>query len=252
MSITTDVEPKSYQEAVQHQCWIDAMNTELQALQQNKTWIYVDQPAHVKPIGSKWVYKIKHKADGSIERYKARLVAKGYNQVEGLDFFDTFSPVAKITTIRALIALASAKNWHLHQMDVNNAFLHGDLQEDVYMTVPQGVNSSRPNQVCKLLKSLYGLRQASRKWYEKLTGLLLDQGYQQSSSDYSLFTLKKQASFTALLVYVDDIILAGNSLEEFDKIKRVMDNEFKIKDLGKLRYFLGIEVAHSQSGISIC
>jgi hypothetical protein len=137
-------------------------------------------------------------------------------------------------------------------MDVNNAFLHGDLQEDVYMTVPQGVDSSRPNQVCKLLKSLYGLRQASRKWYEKLTGLLLDQGYQQSSSDYSLFTLKKQASFTALLVYVDDIILAGNSLEEFDKIKRVMDNEFKIKDLGKLRYFLGIEVAHSQSGISIC
>jgi hypothetical protein len=195
---------------------------------------------------------VKHKADGSIERYKARLVAKGYNQVEGLDFFDTFSPVAKITTVRTLIALAAVKSWHLHQMDVNNAFLHGDLQEDVYMTVPQGVNSPKPNQVCKLIKSLYGLRQASRKWYERLTSLIISQGYHQSSSDYSFFTLNKQDSFTALLVYVDDIILAGNSLEEFDKIKTIMDSEFKIKDLGMLRYFLGIEVAHSKSGISIC
>jgi hypothetical protein len=120
------------------------------------------------------------------------------------------------------------------------------------MTVPQGVTSPKPNQVCKLIKSLYGLRQASRKWYERLTSLLISQGYLQSSSDYSLFTLTKQDSFTALLVYIDDIILAGNSLAEFDRIKTIMDEEFKIKDLGKLRYFLGIQVAHSKSGISIC
>jgi hypothetical protein len=252
MSVVSTVEPRDYKEAIQHQCWIEAMNSELHALQQNKTWIFVDQPANIKPIGSKWVYKVKHKDDGSIERYKARLVAKGYNQIEGLDFFDTFSPVAKITTVRTLIALAAVKSWHLHQMDVNNAFLHGDLQEDVYMTVPQGVHSPKPNQVCKLIKSLYGLRQASRKWYERLTSLLISQGYHQSSSDYSLFTLNKQGSFTALLVYVDDIILAGDSLAEFARIKTVMDEEFKIKDLGKLRYFLGIEVAHSKSGISIC
>jgi hypothetical protein len=212
----------------------------------------VDKPANVKPIGSKWVYKIKHKADGSVERYKARLVAKGYNQIEGLDFFYTFSPVAKITTVRTLIALASINGWHLHQMDVNNAFLHGELQEEVYMDIPQGVPSSNPNQVCKLIKSLYGLRQASRKWYEKLTSLLIDQGYCQSNSDYSLFTQKNGSNFTALLVYVDDIILAGNSLHEFTRIKKVMDNEFRIKDLGQLRYFLGIEVAHSKTGISIC
>jgi hypothetical protein len=120
------------------------------------------------------------------------------------------------------------------------------------MDIPQGVTSSHPNQVCKLIKSLYGLRQASRKWYEKLTSLLIDQGYCQSNSDYSLFTQKNGSNFTALLVYVDDIILAGNSLTEFTRIKKVMDNEFRIKDLGQLRYFLGIEVAHSKSGISIC
>jgi hypothetical protein len=162
------------------------MNDELEALAKNKTWIFVDLPPHVKPIGSKWVYKIKHKADGTIERYKARLVAKGYNQIEGLDFFDTFSPVAKLSTVRILLAIASIKQWHLHQLDVNNAFLHGELQEDVYMTIPQGVSCSKANQVCKLVKSLYGLKQASRKWYERLTSLLLQQGYRQSTSDYSL------------------------------------------------------------------
>jgi hypothetical protein len=155
--------------------------------------------------------------------------------------------VAKITTVRTLIALASINGWHLHQMDVNNAFLHGELQEEVYMDIPQGVTSSNPNQVCKLIKSLYGLRQASRKWYEKLTSLLIDQGYCQSTSDYSLFTQMNGSNFTALLVYVDDIILAGNSLHEFTRIKKVMDNEFRIKDLGQLRYFIGIEVAHSKT-----
>jgi hypothetical protein len=207
-AIVTDTEPRSYKEASQVQCWVQAMQSEINALNHNKTWILVDKAPHMKPIGNKWVYKIKHKADGSVERYKARLVAKGYNQVEGLDFFDTFSPVAKITTVRTLIALASINSWHLHQMDVNNAFLHGDLQEEVYMDVPQGVTCSKPNQVCKLIKSLYGLRQASRKWYEKLTSLLIDQGYSQSSSDYSLFILRHGSEFTALLVYVDDIILA--------------------------------------------
>jgi hypothetical protein len=188
-AITHCTEPHTYAEACKNEHWKSAMNDELEALAKNKTWIFVDLPPHVKPIGSKWVYKIKHKADGTIERYKARLVAKGYNQIEGLDFFDTFSPVAKLSTVRILLAIASIKQWHLHQLDVNNAFLHGELQEDVYMTIPQGVSCSKANQVCKLVKSLYGLKQASRKWYERLTSLLLQQGYRQSTSDYSLFTL---------------------------------------------------------------
>jgi hypothetical protein len=193
---------------------------------------------------------VKHKADGSIERYKARLVAKGYNQVEGLDFFDTFSPVAKLTIVRILLALASINHWHLHQLDVNNAFLHGDLQEDVYMSVPDGVHAA-PHLVCKLQKSLYGLKQASRKWYEKLTCLLVTEGYHQSTSDYSLFTLTSGSDFTALLIYVDDVILAGTSLTEFSRIKSILDAKFQIKDLGSLKYFLGLEVAQSTAGITI-
>ncbi|CAJ2661961.1 unnamed protein product [Trifolium pratense] len=216
MSPTQHTEPKTYNEACKSEHWIQAMNSELEALARTGTWKIVDLPPHVKPIGNKWVYKIKHKSDGTIERYKARLVAKGYNQVEGLDFFDTFSPVAKLTTVRMLLAIASIKGWFLHQLDVNNAFLHGDLQENIYMKIPDGVQCNKPNQVCKLLKSLYGLKQASRKWYEKLTSLLVREGYKQSTSDYSLFTLNQQNNFTALLIYVDDVILAGTDMQEID------------------------------------
>jgi len=123
-------------------------------------------------------------------------------------------------------------NWYLHQLDVNNAFLHGELQEDVYMVIPPGVAHSNPNQVCKLNKSLYGLKHASRKWYEKLTSLLIQSGYQQATSDHSLFVKVTSSSFTLLLVYVDDVILAGNSLEEFKSIKHILQTAFKIKDLG--------------------
>ena len=180
------------------------------------------------------------------------MVAKGYNQIEGLDYFDTYSPVAKLTTVRLVIALSSIHNWHLHQLDANNAFLHGELQEDVYMLVPPSVKTDKQNQVCKLQKSMYGLKQASRKWYERLTSTLLAHNYLQAASDHSLFVKKTSSSFTILLVYVDDIILAGNSLHEFTHNKSVLDSLFKIMDLGQLKYFLGIEVAHSKSGISLC
>jgi hypothetical protein len=138
--------------------------------------------------------------------------------------------------------LTSINSWHLHQLDVNNVFLHGDLNEEVYMSVPQGIVSPKPNQVCKLLKFLYGMKQASRKCYEKLTSFLTDQGYKQSASDHSLFTLHIDSGFIALLVY--DVILAGNYMTKIDRIKATLDAVFEIKDLGKLKYFLGIKVAH--------
>lgn len=251
LSLTTMTEPSCYTEAKKHQCWREAMKLELDALDANKTWCIVDLPPGIVPIGNKWVYKIKRKADGSIERFKAHLVAKGYTQTKGLDYFDTFSPVAKLTTVRLLLALASIHKWHVHQLDVNNAFLHGELQEDVYMVIPQGVPSS-PNKVCKLLKSLYGLKQASRKWYVRLTALLLHCGYHQAGSDHSLFTKHTPDTFIALLVYVDDIVLVGTSLLEFDAVKTTLHYAFGIKDLGILKFFLGLEAAHSAKGITLC
>jgi hypothetical protein len=151
-----------------------------------------------------------------------------------------------------VLALASIHHLHLHQLDVNNAFLHGDLQDNVYMTIPEGVEVDKPNQVCKLQKSLYDLKQASRKWYEKLTTMLMKQGYTHANSDHSLFTKSTNDSFTILLVFVDDVILAGNSLAEFKNIKYILDYSFIIKDLEVVKYFLGLEVAQSKEVISLC
>lgn len=253
LSISSTTEPTSYAAASKDPSWMEAINNELRALESNQTWTIVDIPPGVHPIGNKWVFKIKRKSDGSIERYKARLVAKGYTQTEGVDYFDTFSPVAKLTTVRLLLAVASIKGWFVHQLDVNNAFLHGELQEDVYMAIPPGVPSPGPNKACKLLKSLYGLKQASRKWYERLTHLLVTQlGFQQAHSDHSLFVHHDESHFTALLIYVDDIVLVGNSMDAISHIKLTLDQQFGIKDLGVLKFFLGLEAAHSSRGITLC
>ena len=251
MSITSTVEPSSYAKASQHDCWIKAMQAELDALQSNETWRLTPLPPHKTAIGCRWIYKIKHRADGSIERYKARLVAKGYTQMEGLDYLDTFSPVAKLTTVRFLLAIAAMNNWHLRQLDVNNAFLHGELDEEVYMQVPPGLTIQNPNLVCRLQRSLYGLKQASRQWFLKLSSLLTTHGFQKSQLDHSLFLRFTGSITTILLVYVDDIILTGNSSSEIQEIITILDQTFKIKDLGNLKYFLGLEVARSSNGIHL-
>ena len=163
------------------------MDKEIAALESNRTQTFIALPFGKKPIGFKWVYKIKRKADGSIERYKAHLVAKGYTQLQGVDYSETFSPVVKLTMVRLVLALATAKNWFLLQLEVNNTFLHGDLIEDVYMMVPPGFQTPKEGLVCKLQKSLYGLKQASRQWNVKLIVALLFGGYHQSSSDHSMF-----------------------------------------------------------------
>ncbi|XP_016195767.1 uncharacterized protein LOC107636799 [Arachis ipaensis] len=227
------------------------MKNELVVLDLNQTWSVVDCPPGVKPIDCSWVYQIKRRPDGSVERYKARLVAKGFTQKEGVNFLETFSPVVKPATIRLVLALTSMKRWPIHQLDVNNAFLHGDLSEEVYMTLPPRISSSHPNQCCKLLKSLYSLCQSSRMWYKKLSKLLISCGYQQTLSDYSLFVKIIDAEVSVLLVYVDDIILTGNSIFEMVTIKSILNQHFKIKDLDTLKYFLSIEVAHFAQEISL-
>ena len=156
------------------------MQIELDALAANHTWDLALLPTGKKAIGYKLVYKIKYKADGIVECYKARLVAKGYTQEEGLDYTETFSPVARLTTVRCLMAVAAAKNWELHQLDANNAFLHGDLHEEIYMIPSLRYLPSGDKRVCRLHKSLYGLKQASRKWFSKLTLALKQYDFFQS------------------------------------------------------------------------
>lgn len=163
------------------------MDAEIKALEQNNTWTLTPLPNGKYPIVCKWVFTKKYKSDGTLDRYKARLVAKGFTQTEGIDYFETFSHVAKMTTVRLILALASAHDWHVQQLDVNNAFLHGELEEEVYMVLHPGFKSSNPHVVCKLQKSLYGLKQASRQWFQKLSSALISFGYTESKADYSLF-----------------------------------------------------------------
>ncbi|GKV03503.1 hypothetical protein SLEP1_g15792 [Rubroshorea leprosula] len=242
-------EPKTFTHAVKSEHWQEAMRKDITALEQNGTWTLERLPLGKQAIDSKWVYKIKYNQDGTVERYKARLVAKGFTQIEGLDYHETFAPVAKLVTVRVLLAVASIKHWELHQLDLNNAFLQGDLHEEVYMKIPQGFLTKNEHRVCKLHKSLYGLKQASRNWFEKLTNSLQAAGFKQSYVDYSLFTSTKGKSFVAVLIYVDDIIITGNDSTRIKALKQYLHTKFSIKDLGPLKYFLGIEVARTSEGI---
>ncbi|CAM8932959.1 unnamed protein product [Rhodiola kirilowii] len=227
------------------------MHKEIQALETNETWSLTELPVNKTLVDCKWIFKVKFNSDGSIERYKARLVARGFTQVEGLDYHETFAPVAKMTTVRCLIAIAAAKHWPLHQLDVNNAFLHGSLDEEVYMKLPPGFYKKErtAGKVCKLMKSLYGLKQASRQWFAKFSAALTEFGFLNSLNDYSLFTLQRDGHFLVLLVYVDDVIITGTSDSLIGEVKNFIHQKFQIKDLGPLKYFLGLEVARSSDGI---
>jgi len=227
------------------------MNAKLTALEKNQTWSIVNHPSNCSVIGCKWVYKLKHKADGTIERHKACLVAKGFTQLEGMDFHDTFAPVAKLASIRFILVVAAAQNWKLVQLDVNNAFLHGELDEVIYMDIPPGMVNSKPGQVCLLHKSLYGLRQASRQWYAQLSSFLLLHGFKQSHADHSLFIHNNHDDITILLVYVDNIIVMGNNPQNINHITQLLDQRFKLKNLGDLTYFLGFEIARNKDGIDL-
>ncbi|KAI5312161.1 hypothetical protein L3X38_041334 [Prunus dulcis] len=211
------------------------MNEEMRALQKNDTWELVPLPHGKKIKGCRWIYTVKLKAERSIERNKAILVAKGYTQRYGIDYQDTFAPTAKIKTIRVLLSLAANLNWPLHQFDVKNTFLHGDFEEEVYMDLSPGCNLAhdKENQVCNLRKSLYGLKQSPRAWF----------GYIQSNVDHTLFLKHDGRRLTALIIYVDDIVVTGNNTGEQLKQQKYLTQVFEMKDLGYLKYFLGIEVA---------
>ena len=183
-STSIPLEPQSIKSALRHPSWAAAMQEKYDSLAQNNTWRLVPREPHMSVVGCKWVFKTKLKSDGSLERLKARLVAKGFTQVEGVDFAETFSPIIKPGTIRTALTVATVKEWHIRQMDVKNAFLHGVLQEPVFMEQPPGFKDSlRPNHVCYLTKALYGLKQAPRAWFDRLSKFLSGLGFFISYAD---------------------------------------------------------------------
>ncbi|KAG7585392.1 Retrotransposon gag domain [Arabidopsis thaliana x Arabidopsis arenosa] len=201
-------------------------------------------------VGCKWVFTIKFHADGSIERYKARLVAKGYTQQEGIDFTDTFSPVAKMVTVKLLLSLAPKMQWSLHQLDISNAFLNGDLVEEIYMKLPPGYAELMgievsPNAVCRLHKSIYGLKQASRQWFLKFSSTLVGFGFDKCHGDHTLFVKEVNGNFLVVLVYVDDILIASTSDSLVAELKTQLSSAFQLRDLGPPKFFLGIEIART-------
>ena len=243
-------EPPSYKVAVQYPQWCTAMQEEYDALQRQGTWSLVSPPPSKNIVGCKWVYKLKHNSDGSISRYKARLVAKGFHQQYGVDYAETFSPVVKPPTVRLVISLAVSLNWPLRQLDVRNAFLHGTLQEEVYMQQPPGyVHPDHPNLVFKLHKSLYGLKQAPRAWFESFTSQLLHLGFTASSADSSLFIFHDKHIIAYLLLYVDDIVITSNIPSYLDHLIQSLNSVFELKDLGPLSYFLGLQIHRTSQAL---
>jgi hypothetical protein len=226
------------------------MDEEMAVLDVNATWELVALPKDKKIIGCKWVYKVKHNVDGSVNRYKARLVAKGYAQTYGIDYEETYSPVAKMTIVIAIIAMATTKGWSLHQMDVKNVFLHGDLQEEMYIEQqPCYVDQTHPNLVCWLKKVLYGLKQTPRAWSDNIGQYLVTSGFQTSNADFSLYVKKIDHGIVAIVIYVDDLIITRDSDADISNFKKLLKQEFEMKDLGELHYFLDIEVIQSPKRI---
>eukprot|EP00253_Pinus_taeda_P029567 PITA_29567 len=227
------------------------MNEEYHSLLANDKWDLVPLPKGRKLVRCKWVYRTKYGPDGKVDKHKARLVAKGFSQVEGIDYTETFSPVAKMNSIRLVLSLAASLKWEVHQMDVKSAFLHGDLHEEIYMEQPIGFVQTDSSLVCRLKKSLYGLKQAPRAWYAKMDSFLLESGFSRCFSDNTVYTKEVGNSLIILVLYVDDLILTGSDPNLINHVKSSLKKKFEMTDLGHLHYFLGLQVLQSKEGISL-
>ncbi|WJX25548.1 hypothetical protein P8452_14576 [Trifolium repens] len=245
-------QPKIVKEALTDEAWIEAMQEELNQFERNEVWDLVPRPEDVNVIGTKWVYKNKSDENGTVTRNKARLVAQGYTQIEGLDFDETFAPVARLESIRLLLGVACILKFKLYQMDVKSAFLNGYLQEEVYVEQPKGfVDPEHPNYVYKLKKALYGLKQTPRAWYERLTQFLEEQGYRKGGSDKTLFVKEEKGKFIIAQIYVDDIVFGGMSNTMVQHLVQQMQSEFEMSLVGELTYFLGLQIKQMEDTIFI-
>ncbi|KAJ9555155.1 LOW QUALITY PROTEIN: hypothetical protein OSB04_009769 [Centaurea solstitialis] len=252
LSVTSDISPipRSTAQAMCDPHWRAAMDAEMAPILSNYTWDLVPKPSDANIVGNRWLFRHKFDSNGRLERYKARLVAQGFSQQPGLDFDDTFSPVVKPATIRTVLSISISRNWPIHQFDVKNAFLHGDLTETVYMRQPPGyVNNSFPDHVCRLRKALYGLKQAPRAWYHRFAVYVSSLGFLSSKTDTSLFTYHRDSDTIYLLLYVDDIILSASSPTLISMVISKLSSEFPMSDLGPLSFFLGIAASRSRSGL---
>ena len=228
------------------------MEEELKQFEKNQVWHLVPRPKDYPIIGTKWVFRNKMDESGGVVRNKARLVAQGYNQEEGIDFDETFAPVARLESIRMLLAFACYKDFKLFQMDVKSAFLNGFLTEEVYVEQPPGFEDKNlSNHVYKLTKALYGLKQAPRAWYERLSSFLIENGFSRGKIDTTLFTKEKDSELLIIQIYVDDIIFGSTNESLCQEFSQVMQGEFEMSLMGELNYFLGLQIKQSNEGIFI-
>ncbi|KAK1608851.1 hypothetical protein QYE76_032524, partial [Lolium multiflorum] len=246
-----DEDPATYEEAMMSpdsNKWQEAMKSEMGSMYDNKVWTLVELPDSRKAVENKWIFKRKTDADGNITVYKARLVAKGFRQIQGVDYDETFSPVAKLKSVRILLAIAAFFDYEIWQMDVKTAFLNGDIEEELYMVQPKGfVDPKNADKVCKLQRSIYGLKQASRSWNRRFDKVIKDFGFIQCHGEACIYKKVSGSSVAFLILYVDDILLIGNDIELLSSVKGYLNNSFSMKDLGEASYILGIKIYRDRS-----
>ncbi|CAJ2658330.1 unnamed protein product [Trifolium pratense] len=251
VTVTDNGEPEHYQEAIANvdkEKWFKAMQEEMNSLHENHTFELVKLPKGKRALKNKWVYKIKSESDQSQPRYKARLVVKGFNQRKGIDFEEIFSPVVKMTSIRVVLGLAASLNLEVEQLDVKTAFLHGDLEEELYMEQPEGFEvKGKEELVCRLKKSLYGLKQAPRQWYKKFDSFMEKHGYDKTTADHCVFVKKfSDGDFIILLLYVDDMLIVGHDTKKIKSLKKELSMSFAMKDLGPAKQILGMRISRDR------
>jgi hypothetical protein len=249
--LTDGGEPECYAEAMEDEHkseWVDAMQDEMKSLHDNHTFDLVKLPKGKRALTNRWIYRVKQEEHTSQPRYKARLVVKGFRQRKGIDFDEIFSPVVKMSSIRVVLSLAASLDLEIEQMDVKTAFLHGDLEEEIYMEQPEGFRvKGKEDYVCRLKKSLYGLKQAPRQWYKKFESVMEEQGYRKTTSDHCVFVQKfPDGDFIILLLYVDDMLIVGMNSSRIDRLKKQLSQSFAMKDLGPAKQILGVRIQRSR------